>query len=147
MGKNTKKYKYLEIGLEWESWVLAQIEQDAADHQMSDQLAKLAALRLTEYYRLVQRGIIVSGLAMSAGSAPAYAPQRMEQQPAPEPVSERAPRPSRERRSPRVKDAEPPEELSEIEIIEESESAGDNADLAIDFFLQDDDDEGEDEDE
>ncbi|GCE32211.1 hypothetical protein KDA_76950 [Dictyobacter alpinus] len=140
MPKNTKKYKYLEIGLEWESWVLGQIEQDAADHQMSDQLAKLAALRLTEYYRLVQRGIIVSGLAMSTGSY-APAPQRIDQQQQQmlEPVSERAPRPTRERRAPKAKEPDPIEP-SEIEFIEESENADDNADLAIDFFLQDEDD-------
>src|SRR5436190_16968378 len=64
MPKDTEKYRYLNVGLGWDSWVLSQLLQDAELHQMTDQPAKLAALRLTEYYRLVERGIIVPGMTV-----------------------------------------------------------------------------------
>src|SRR5258708_9647827 len=64
MPKDTDKYRYLQVGLGWDSWVLAQLTRDAEMHQMGDQPAKLAAVRLTEYYRLVDLGIIVPGVTV-----------------------------------------------------------------------------------
>jgi hypothetical protein len=64
MPKNQDKYRYLNVGLGWDSWVLAKLLEDAEMHQMADQPAKLAALRLTEYYRLVERGIIEPGVTI-----------------------------------------------------------------------------------
>ncbi|EFH79644.1 hypothetical protein [Ktedonobacter racemifer] len=61
MPKDSKKYRYLTAGIEWDSWTLKQLEQDAELHQMSDQMAKLMVLRLTEYYKLVERGVIMPG--------------------------------------------------------------------------------------
>src|SRR5260370_29983841 len=62
--KDSAKYRYVNVGLGWGSWALEQLLQDAEMHQMADQPAKLAALRLTEYYRLVERGIIVPGMSV-----------------------------------------------------------------------------------
>lgn len=62
MPKNRDKYRYFDVGLAWESWVLGQLEKDATLHQMEDQPAKLIALRLTEYYKLAEMGVFVPGV-------------------------------------------------------------------------------------
>jgi hypothetical protein len=54
MPKDRERYRYVDVGLERSSWVLARFEEDARRHQMSDQPGKLVALRLTEYYELKQ---------------------------------------------------------------------------------------------
>jgi hypothetical protein len=72
MARDTENNHYLSIGLEKKSWVLKQLKADAHLHQMSDQLGKLAGLRLVEYYRLVAKGVIVAGVTVLA---PAGLPQ------------------------------------------------------------------------
>src|SRR5690348_6596371 len=62
MPKDAKKYRYFTVGLGWESWILSKLQEDAALHQMDDQPAKLIALRLTEYYKLVEGGAIIPGV-------------------------------------------------------------------------------------
>ncbi|SRR5713226_1039605 len=55
MAKNTRKYRYIEMGVRRDSATLASLEKDAAVHHMSEQLGKIAALRLADYYALVER--------------------------------------------------------------------------------------------
>lgn len=62
MPKNREKYRYFEVGLAHDSWVLTQLEKDAILHQMDDQPAKLIAMRLTEYYKLADMGIFAPGI-------------------------------------------------------------------------------------
>jgi hypothetical protein len=54
MPKDRERYRYVDVGLERGSWILAMFEEDAKKHQMSDQPGKLMALRLTEFYELKQ---------------------------------------------------------------------------------------------
>jgi hypothetical protein len=56
MPKDTEKYQYFTVGLERDSWALERFKADAKKHHMSDQPGKLIALRLTEYYELLERG-------------------------------------------------------------------------------------------
>jgi hypothetical protein len=56
MGINNNKYVYINrVALVRGSWALQKFEEDAAKHHMEDQPGKLAALRLTEYYELLER--------------------------------------------------------------------------------------------
>src|SRR5437667_11184418 len=66
MPKDGTKYRYLTVGLAWDSEVLERLETDASKHQMDDQLAKMIALRITEYYELVKRGVVVPGITVLA---------------------------------------------------------------------------------
>jgi hypothetical protein len=50
MPRDREKYRYIDVGLERDSWALTMFEEDARRHHMSDQPGKLIALRLTEYY-------------------------------------------------------------------------------------------------
>jgi hypothetical protein len=62
MPKDAKKYRYFTVGLGWDSWILSKLQEDATLHQMDDQPAKLIALRLTEYYKLVESDAIIPGV-------------------------------------------------------------------------------------
>jgi hypothetical protein len=57
MPKDNEKYQYFTVGLERTSWALEQFKADAKKHHMSDQPGKLIALRLTEYYEWLERGM------------------------------------------------------------------------------------------
>jgi len=50
MARDKEKYQYLLIGLLKDSDGLRWLLEDAKQHHMEDQLAKLAAIRLTEFY-------------------------------------------------------------------------------------------------
>src|SRR4051794_40871723 len=54
MPKDNKKYRYYNVALRLDSWTQTQLEQDAELHQMEDLPAKLIAIRLTDYYKLVE---------------------------------------------------------------------------------------------
>ncbi|MFL5587654.1 MAG: hypothetical protein ACJ8DI_08365 [Ktedonobacteraceae bacterium] len=58
MPKDTERYQYFTVGLERDSWALERFKADAKKHHMSDQPGKLIALRLTEYYELLERGAL-----------------------------------------------------------------------------------------
>jgi hypothetical protein len=58
MPKDTEKYQYFTVGIERDSWALERLKADAKKHHMSDQPGKLIALRLTEYYELLERGAL-----------------------------------------------------------------------------------------
>lgn len=80
MARDKDKYQYLLIGLLKESDGLKWLMEDAKQHHMEDQLAKLAAIRLTEFYeqqhgRLIPLRIQALGVAASeTGALPAQLP-------------------------------------------------------------------------
>lgn len=56
MAQNPEKYYYINrVGLVRDSWAHKMFEKDAATHHMEEQPGKLVALRLTEYYELIER--------------------------------------------------------------------------------------------
>jgi hypothetical protein len=121
MPKDTDKYRYLQVGLGWDSWVLAQLTRDAEMHQMADQPAKLAAVRLTEYYRLVDLGIIVPGVTVLA--------KREGSQEIEKTAQEKLTLTKRRSNTP---------SSSEATVLEESTSVGTNASAALSAFMEDD---------
>ncbi len=67
MAKNSEKYQVIctRVGLLRDSWALDRFIKDAVDHHMDDQPGKLVALRLTEYYELLERlNVFPGGLAV-----------------------------------------------------------------------------------
>lgn len=73
MAKNTHKYRYIEAAILRGSKTLASIEQDAAEHHMSEHLGKVLALRIADYYQLAERlgTYSVEGLVAALSWAPA----------------------------------------------------------------------------
>lgn len=67
MATNKEKYQTIcnRVGLARGSWGLERFIKDCVDHHMDDQPGKLVALRLTEYYELLDRlNVLPGGLAM-----------------------------------------------------------------------------------
>lgn len=67
MATNKEKYQTIcnRVVLTRGSWALDRFIEDAVNHHMDDQAGKLVALRLTEYYELLDRlNIMPGGLAM-----------------------------------------------------------------------------------
>ncbi len=67
MATNKEKYQTIcnRVVLTRGSWALDRFIADAVNHHMDDQAGKLVALRLTEYYELLDRlNIMPGGLAM-----------------------------------------------------------------------------------
>ena len=67
MATNKEKYQTLcnRVVFARGSWALDRFIEDAVKHHMDDQTGKLVALRLTEYYELLDRlNILPGGLAM-----------------------------------------------------------------------------------
>ena len=56
MSQDTDKYLYFQVGLLKDSFALEALWQDALRYHMTDQPAKLIAIRLTEYYELTSKG-------------------------------------------------------------------------------------------
>ena len=56
MSQDTEKYLYFKVGLLKNSFALEALWQDAMRYHMTDQPAKLMAMRLTEYSELAQKG-------------------------------------------------------------------------------------------
>jgi hypothetical protein len=65
MARDSERYKVFNVAILRDSWVLEEIEKDAAEHQMPGHVNKLLALRLTEYYRLMKEGKISAALVGS----------------------------------------------------------------------------------
>jgi hypothetical protein len=107
MPKDNGRYRYFSVGLERGSWALVQVEADARKHHMSDQPGKLIALRLTEYYELLERGSLhaLAGVPMASSNGNGQKPT---------PTEERHP--------------------VEEEMIAVSEDADHNADEAADYW-------------
>jgi len=67
MATNKEKYQTIcnRVVLTRGSWALERFVEDAVTHHMDDQTGKLVALRLTEYYELLDRlKVFPGGLAM-----------------------------------------------------------------------------------
>jgi len=110
MPKDTEKYQYFNVGLERGSWALERIKADAKKHHMSDQPGKLIALRLTEYYELLERGVLQTFASVPIASANSSNGNGHKT-------------PSTEKRQP-----------VEEEVIDVSEDAEQNADEAADYW-------------
>ena len=65
-----EEYLYFTVGLLKNSFALDALRQDALKYHMIDQPAKLIALRLTEYYELMARGILHQGVGMASAATP-----------------------------------------------------------------------------
>ena len=108
---------------------------DAELHQMPDQLSKLAALRLTEYYRLVDLGVIIPG-------ATALQPKVTEHE-----VRAASNGTHPQRSSSTTEDTETTRKLKDPapaanqSMLEESSNVSANADAALAFFADEDEDE------
>jgi hypothetical protein len=55
---SSDKYLYFTVGLLKDSFALDALRQDAVKHHMVDHPGQLIALRLTEYYEMMSRGIV-----------------------------------------------------------------------------------------
>jgi hypothetical protein len=70
MPQDSEEYLYFTVGLLKNSFALDALRQDALKYHMIDQPAKLIALRLTEYYELMARGILHQGVGMASAATP-----------------------------------------------------------------------------
>ncbi len=70
MSQDVEKYLYFEVGLLKNSFALDALWQDAIKYHMIDQPGKLIAIRLTEYYELIARGILHPGASVSTAVTP-----------------------------------------------------------------------------
>jgi hypothetical protein len=135
MPKDTKKNRYFQIGMGWDSWTLAQLEKDARLHQMDDQPAKLVVLRLTEYYTLVEKGAIIPGV--TAMMQPSLQVQQASGTNGTMPANNNGTRGGSTAAPAAVPKQDQEEEANNT--VAESEAAEQNADEALDYFMMDDD--------
>jgi len=70
MSRDSEKYLYFTVGLLKNSFALEALWRDALRYHMVDQPDKLIALRLTEYYELMARGILPPVVGMSPVAKP-----------------------------------------------------------------------------
>jgi hypothetical protein len=70
MSQHSEKYLHFNVGLLKESFALQALWQDALKYHMIDQPGKLIALRLTEYYELVARGMLPQGTSAPFSTTP-----------------------------------------------------------------------------
>ena len=70
MSQDVEKYLYFDVGLLKNSFALDALWQDALKYHMIDQPGKLIALRLTEYYEMMARGILPPGASASIAATP-----------------------------------------------------------------------------
>jgi hypothetical protein len=64
MSQDQEMYLYFHVGLLKNSFALDALRQDALKYHMIDQPAQLIALRLTEYYELMARGVLPPGIGV-----------------------------------------------------------------------------------
>ena len=69
MSQHSEKYLHFNVGLLKDSLALQALWQDALKYYMIDQPGKLIALRLTEYYDLMARGMLPQGTSAPFASA------------------------------------------------------------------------------
>ena len=70
MSQDEEKYLYFKVGLLKSSFALEALWQDALRYHMTDQPAKLIAMRLTEYYELTQKGQVHPATSMPTPTNP-----------------------------------------------------------------------------
>ena len=64
MSQDSDKYLYFNVGLLKHSFALDALRKDALKYHMIDRPDQLIALRLTEYYELMARGVLPPGIGM-----------------------------------------------------------------------------------
>lgn len=77
------KYVYFTVGILKDSPALETLKQDALKHHMIDHPGQLIALRLTEYYEMMTKGVVQPVVRVPAIMAPAIEPEGKEQHTAP----------------------------------------------------------------
>jgi len=70
MSQDEENYLYFNVGLLKNSFALDALWQDALKYHLIDQPDKLIALRLTEYYEMMARGILHPGASVSRAAMP-----------------------------------------------------------------------------
>ena len=65
MSQDPEKYLHFNVSLLKNSFALDALRQDALKYHMVDQPGQLIALRLTEYYELMARGVLPPGIGVS----------------------------------------------------------------------------------
>jgi hypothetical protein len=70
MSEDAEKYLYFKVGLLKNSFALEALWQDALRYHMTDQPAKLIAMRLTEYYELTHKGQVPPATSISTPTNP-----------------------------------------------------------------------------
>jgi hypothetical protein len=76
MSQNPEKYLYFQVGLLKNSFALDALRQDALKYHMVDQPGQLIALRLTEYYEMMARGILPPGVRVPMAATPTASGRR-----------------------------------------------------------------------
>src|SRR5437588_9532944 len=76
MSQDPEKYLHFNVGLLKNSFALDALRQDALKYHMVDQPGQLIALRLTEYYELMARGILPQGIGVPPAVAVAASSKR-----------------------------------------------------------------------
>ena len=76
MSQDVEKYLYFNVGLLKNSFGLDALWQDAMKYHMVDQPGQLIALRLTEYYEMMARGILHPGVRVPIAATPAASGDR-----------------------------------------------------------------------
>ena len=118
MARDSELYKTFNIAILRDSWVLEEIEKDAAEHQMPGHVNKLLALRITEYYKLIWDGIISAAMLSSIDTAEARGHHKAN-----------GSAPGRSQEAPPAQEGR-----TERGSVGLSGNAEDNADAALDFF-------------
>lgn len=70
MSHDPEKYLYFTVGLLKDSFALDALRQDALKYHMIDRPDQLIALRLTEYYELIARGVLPPGISVPLATMP-----------------------------------------------------------------------------
>jgi hypothetical protein len=70
MSQDEENYLYFNVGLLKNSFALDALWQDALKYHLIDQPDKLIALRLTEYYEMMARGILHPSASVSSAATP-----------------------------------------------------------------------------
>jgi hypothetical protein len=76
---SSDKYVYFTVGILKDSPALENLRQDALKHHMIDHPGQLIALRLTEYYEMMTKGIMQPVVRVPAIMASAVEPEEKEQ--------------------------------------------------------------------
>lgn len=76
---SSDKYVYFTVGILKDSPALENLRQDALKHHMLDHPGQLIALRLTEYYEMMTKGIVQPVVRVPAIMAHAVEPEEKDQ--------------------------------------------------------------------
>jgi hypothetical protein len=83
---SSEKYVYFTVGILKDSAALEALKQDALKHHMIDQPGQLIALRITEYYEMMNKGVIQPVVRVPAIMMPIAEPEETKQTTSPQPI-------------------------------------------------------------